>query len=223
MDRTRLRIRGRVKRAVWLVVAMASIVAATVAAESGGSATAQVVDRTFVCRLLSSGGGVRSLDVLTNPAFADGSRNFRAPAFIGVGSGPVYPGRVTDRSNRVFVRARPFRVPGRVVPSGVYASTRRCDATNTAVPLSRRGLVRTPVEFEQYVDCSVRGPVLVRVRAVLQSPASWARAQRWYEGAQANVVEAALAVRTQRGGRPVVLMRLGRAGNTQLWSARTCR
>ena len=106
---------------------------------------------------------MRSLDVLANPPFVNGSRNFSAPAFIGVGSGPVWPGRVTDRSNRVFVRARPFRVPGRTVTPGVYASTRRCSATSASVPLSAGRLPGTPVKFEQFVDCTVRGRVLVRV------------------------------------------------------------
>jgi hypothetical protein len=205
------------------LAAIAAVAAAAVPADRGATAPSRVIDRTFICTLLSSGGGVRSLDVLANPPFVDGSRNFSAPAYIGVGSGPVWPGRVTDRSNRVFVRARPFRIPGRTVPAGVYASTRRCDETNASVPLPAGRLPGTPVRFEQYVDCSVRGPVLVRVRAVLQSSASWRRVQRWYAGVQANVVEATLAVRSARGRRTVVLMQLERSGKALLWKARSCR
>jgi hypothetical protein len=65
--------------------------------------------------------------------------------------------------------------------------------------------------------------VLVRVRAVLQSSASWRRVQRWYAGVQANVVEATLAVRSARGRRTVVLMQLERSGKALLWKARSCR
>lgn len=212
-----------IKRTLCLGVATAALIAAAVPANGGRRATPQILDRTFVCTLLSSGGGMRSLDVLANPPFVDGSRNFSAPAFIGVGSGPVWPGRVTDRSNRVFVRARPFRVPGRTIAPGVYANTRRCSATTASVPLSAAGLSPAPVQFERYVDCTVRGPVLVRVRAQLQSPTSWRRAQRWYAGAEANVVEAALVVRSQRGRRTIVLMQLDRTGKTLLWTARSCR
>jgi hypothetical protein len=214
-----------VKRTLCLTVATAALVTAAVTAQDGRGATSRTIDRTFVCTLLSSGGGVGGLDVLANPPLVDESRNFSAPAFIGVGSGPVTPGRVTDRSNRVFVRARPFRIPGRTVAPGVYASTRRCAATDAVVPLSPRGLRlrRGSVELGQYVDCALRGPVLVRVRAVLQSSSPWRRAQRWYAGTQANVVEAALAVTSARTRRPIVLMQLGRTGNTLLWSARNCR
>jgi hypothetical protein len=211
------------KRTLGLAVAMAALAFAAVPADRGATAPSRVIDRTFVCTLLSSGGGARSLDVLANPPFVDGSRNFSAPAFIGVGSGPVWPGRVTDRSNRVFVRARPFQIPGRTVAPGVYASTRRCSATSASVPLSPGRLPGTPVKFEQFVDCTVRGRVLVRVRAVLQSAASWRRVQRWYAGAQANVVEAALVVRSERGRRTVVLMQLDRTGKTLLWRSRSCR
>jgi hypothetical protein len=211
------------KRTLLISVAIAALGFAAVSADRAATAASRVIDRTFVCTLLSSGGGVRSLDVLANPPFVDGSRNFRAPAYIGVGSGPVWPGRVTDRSNRVFVRARPFRIPGRTVPPGVYVSTRRCSDTTASVPLPEGRLPGTPARFEQYVDCSVRGRVLVRVRALLQSAASWGRVQRWYAGAQANVVEATLAVRTERGRRTVVLMQLEPSGRALLWKARSCR
>jgi hypothetical protein len=57
----------------------------------------------------------------------------------------------------------------------------------------------------------------------LQSSASWRRVQRWYAGAQSNVVEATLVVRSERSRRTVVLMQLDRTGKTLLWRARSCR
>jgi hypothetical protein len=60
------------------------------------------------------------------------------------------------------------------------------------------------------------------VRAVLQSSAAWRRVQGGYAGARAGVVEAALAVRTQRGRRPVAFIQLGRTGKTKLWTVGSC-
>jgi hypothetical protein len=60
------------------------------------------------------------------------------------------------------------------------------------------------------------------VRVVLQSSAAWRRVQGGYAGAREGVVEAALAVRTQRGRHPVAFIQLGRTGKTKLWTVGSC-
>lgn len=192
--------------------------------EDGGGAASRIVDRTLACTLQAPLGGARDLDVVASPPIVDDFRNFRVPAFIGVGSGRILAGPVTDLANRVFVRAEPnrLRVPGRSLPPGGYAGMRSCTATRATVPLSSRGLPGPPVEFGNEVECQLRGRILVRVRAVLRSSATCRRVQDGYAGARSNVVEAALAVRTQRGRRPIAFIRLGRSGKTKLWTSASC-
>jgi hypothetical protein len=199
-------------------------VVAAMPAGRGGGARSRVLDRTLVCTLLAPLGDTRDLDVMASPPHNDEFRNFSAPAQIGVGSGRVLAGSVADRSNRVFVRARLDQMEGvgRSVPPGVYASTRSCSTTRASVPLSSRGLPGPPVEFGTGVECQIRGRVLVRVRALLQSASGWRPVQGGYAGARASVVEAALAVRTQRGRRPVAFIQLGRTGKTKLWTVGSC-
>ena len=212
-----------VRRILWLTATTVAAVAA-MPAERGGGAPSRVVDRTLVCTLVAPLGGARDLDVSASPPIVDEFHNYTVPAQIGVGSGLVLAGSVANSSNRVFVRARLDQLEGvgRSVPPGVYASTRSCSATRAAVPLSSRGLPGPPVEFGKGVECEIRGRVLVRVRAVLQSSAAWRRVQGGYAGAREGVVEAALAVRTQRGRHPVAFIQLGRTGKTKLWTVGSC-
>lgn len=211
------------RRLVWLAAATVTAVAA-MAAERGDGAPSRIVDRTLLCTLVAPLGGARELDVAASPTYNDNFRNFTVPAEIGVGSGRVLAGSVADRSNRVFVRARLDQLEGvgRSLPPGVYASTRSCSRTNASVPLSARGLPGPPVEFEKNLECKLGGRVLVRVRAVLHSSAAWRRLQGGYAGARASVVEAAVAVRTQRGRRPVAFIELDRTGKTKLWTVGSC-
>jgi hypothetical protein len=184
--------------------------------------TALTVDRTFVCTLEAPLGSSRDLDLVAGPAYVDRFRNFRAPAFIGSSSGRVLAGPVSDQANLVFVRARPYYLPGRTVAPGVYANTQKCAERNVPVPLSPRGLPEPPVEFEQDAECALRGRVLVRVRASLQTSAAWRPFQEGYAGVQANVREAKLAVRSERTRRPIALIELGPAGKTRFWAVSGC-
>jgi len=190
--------------------------------QAGARATSRVIDRTLVCTLAAPLGDVRELDVLAMPPLEDRVRNFHVPAFIGVSSARVIATSVSDRSNRVFVRARSFSVPPRTLPAGVFANTRSCSATRSSVPLSSRGLPRPPLEYQQDAECGVRGRVVVRVRAVLHTPVGWRPVGEGYAGARANVVEAALAVRSARTGKPLAFMQLRPTGKTRSWVSRGC-
>jgi hypothetical protein len=182
----------------------------------------RVVDRTLACTLVAPLGDVRELDVLAMPPLEDRFRNFHVPAFLGVSSARVIATSVSDRSNRVFVRARPFSVPPRTLPAGVFANTRSCSATRSSVPLSPRGLPGPPLEYQQDAECGIRGRVLVRVRAVLQTAAGWRPVGDGYAGARATVVEAALAVRSARTRKPLAFMQLRPSGKTRFWASPGC-
>jgi hypothetical protein len=218
-----------VRRARWLgPVALAAI--AAMPSQSAMGAPLRVVDRTFRCTPLPLVSGLRDLDVATAPrgaTFTRGAVRATSTGYVGTGSGVEDFG-----SDLVSVRARtqtryqqrplPPGVSDVPFPPGVYASTRRCVTVRASVPLSPRGIAGPPVAYATEDECAVRGRVLVRVRAVPQSPAPWRRQDRQFVGARRNVVEAAIAVRNARTRRPIAFMELGRSGTTKLWSSRAC-
>jgi hypothetical protein len=105
---------------------------------------------------------------------------------------------------------------------GAYADVRRCRQARVVVPLSARRLPGPPVRFDTDTDCEVRGRVLVRLRAVLEAPTAWRRAAPPYFGARRNVVEAKIAVRSERTRRPITFVTLDAAGDTRLWVSAAC-
>jgi hypothetical protein len=183
--------------------------------------TALVIDRTFACTLVAPLGTTRDLELVARPRYVDNFRNFTTPAFIGSSSGRVVAGQVSDWANLVFVRARPYSVPGRVLPPGVYANLQSCSRSRTAVALTPRGLPG-PIEFEQDAECALRGRVLVHVRAHLQTSAGWRPFQDGYAGAQANVRDAKLAVRNARTRKPLAYIELTAAAKTRFWASGAC-
>jgi hypothetical protein len=182
----------------------------------------RIIDRTFSCTLVAPLGTTRDLDLIAGPIYVDRFRNFRIPAFIGASSGRVLAGPVSDQANLVFVRARPNNVPGRTLAPGVYANTQSCATRPTPVALSPRGLPGPPVRFQQNAECALRERVLVRVRATLQTSAAWRGLQDGYAGAQANVREAKLVVRSERTRKPLAFLALGSAGKTRFQASSGC-
>ena len=196
---------------------VATVFLALVAAASAGT-SAQVIDRTLVCTPFATSGGLRDLDINSSPPYRDTTT--RVPAEIFLRSGPYSPGE-----QLVAIRARahqpfgdnPFR-------AGVYAHTARCSVTSARVSLSAGGLPGPPVVWQKEVDCSVRGRVLVRVRAEFESPTAWRPAGAPYAGAVGNVAEAKLAVRSEKTGKPIAFATLSDGGTkTKLWTAAGCR
>ena len=195
---------------------VAAVFLALVAAASAGT-SAQVIDRTLVCTPFATSGGLRDLDVNSAPPYRDATT--RVPAEIFLRSGPYSPSE-----QLVAIRARaqtrfgdnPFR-------AGVYAHTARCSVTSATIPLSARGLPGPPVVWQKEVDCSVRGRVLVRVRARFESPTAWRPAGTPYAGAVGNVADAELAVRSEKTGKPIAFATLSGGTKTKLWSAAACR
>jgi hypothetical protein len=192
---------------------------------AGTRAGSRIIDRTFRCTPVRAWGGLRMLEVDAVPLGAtenDYQRRAyqdRSPGFIGVRTGPWNLGSelVAVRA-RLWVRFAPIHSP-----PGVYAHFRHCAAVRRSVSLSPRGLPGPPIDWSERASCLVRGRALVRIRAVLHSPASWRRANRSYDGARRNVVEAALAIRSERARSPIAFAELGPAGKTRLWiSSSSC-
>jgi hypothetical protein len=197
---------------------------AAAAAAPGEGAPSRVVDRTFRCTVAPLYGGVREIDVSAKPkgSLGNGGRSDDvSPGYVSVGSGPG--SRAFD--DLVFARTRPEErgvAPGDPFPPGVYADLGRCGPARISLPLSAKGLPGPPVRFDTNADCEIRGRVLVRVRAVLETPALWGRAERPYFGVRRNVVEARIAIRSERTRRPIALLALDRAGETRLWVSSEC-
>jgi hypothetical protein len=187
-------------------------------AAAGVQATAEAqrsraVDRTFVCapRVFA---GVRDLDLSAAPPqeLAPSVGGGSTSAYLGVGSGSWH-------QRLVYVAARSGRLENE--RAGVYADARRCRAARARIPLSTKGLAGPPTRWRTDENCAVRGSVVVRVRATLQSPGAWQRSGT-YAGVRRNVVGATIAVRDQKTGAPVALLRLDAKGNIALWSSARC-
>jgi hypothetical protein len=200
---------------------LAALLVSASTAETGAAAS-RVVDRTFRCTPAVLYAGVRQLDVTTSPRGslgAGGRSDDVSPGYISVGSGAargVFDDLVFARS-RTEVRhaAIPF-------PPGVYVDARRCVRVRVVLPLSSKGLPGPPVRFSTEADCELRGRVLLRVRAQLEAPAAWQPATPPWAGARRDVVEATIAVRSERTRRPLALLALDRGGETRLWTASHC-
>jgi hypothetical protein len=184
-----------------------------------GQAT-RIVDRTFRCTPFALGDGLRGLELVARPL---GSKEFQnpnsSPGFLGVSSGGF-----SATSDLVSVRAdawQRFRNRPRV-PEGVYVHAARCSASRASVRLSPAGLPGPPVQWSEDRECPLSGRILVRVRAVLQSPATWQRIDRTYAGARQTVIEAAVAVRSESARKAIGFAELGRAGKTRLWVSSGC-
>jgi len=183
-----------------------------------GRVEAQTIDRTFRCVPLALG-GLRSVTLHVVPR---GTREqylqAPSPGFAGVSAETWGPD-----SELVSIRARGWqRFRTTHSAPGVYASTRRCASSPRSVALSARGLPGPPVRWEERTTCLTGGRVLMRVRAVLRSNAPWRQADDSYIGARSSVVEAALAVRSERTGKPIAYVKLGRSGKTTSWYSSDC-
>jgi hypothetical protein len=204
------------------LVLLAACVATGLAAVPAESAPQRVVDRTFRCTLAPLYPGVRELEIATSPRGSQGSGGASSDVstgYVSVGSGPG----ASSFDDLVFVRSRlEERVAGPAWQPGVYVDVRRCVRTRATVPLSVKGLPGPPVRFDTQADCELRGRILVRFRALLEAATPWGRAAQPYFGVRRNVVQATLAVRSERTRRPVARLDLDAAGKTRLWVSSSC-
>lgn len=201
------------------VLSIAVIAGLAVAAGIQAQQSARVVDRTFLCSPRHG-----EIDVVASPS---GSPEVQGASFTSSGYVRVTSGPAGDPLADLVAVARPGLRNGTTrFPAAAYASTRRCVASRASVPLRPRGVPGPPLPFRGDAECFVKGAVVVRVRAVLTTPAPWGRlrgsAGATYGGAAGQVVEAQLAVRDARAGRPLAYATLDRSGRTRLWSSFHC-
>jgi hypothetical protein len=188
-------------------------------AESVSLVQSRMVDRTFACNPLYG-----EADLVVSPR---GSQEVQGARFVSAGYARLSSGSGIDPRSDLAAFARPgLRTAGARFPAAVYVNVRRCREVRRPIALSRRGLPSPPTAFRTEAECFVDGRVVVRVRAVLARPAPWRRLRGQYRGIYAGVagrvIEAELAVRAQRGGRPLAFVRMSASGKTRLWSSYDC-
>jgi hypothetical protein len=196
--------------------ALVGLLALALAAFAQARTSTTVLDQTLICATEQG-----DVDVMASPrgdlAFA--TARTESSGYLGVGSG-----QVNQLNGLVVVRARAEKstVGSAHAPQGVYGRAGKCFLSRKTVPLKATGLPGPPVQWAKSYDCTVRGRLIVRVRAVLASGASWRRIDKFYFGARANVVSAELAIRSERTGKPLGFGTLSSAGKTRLWIAGSC-
>ncbi|MBD0338032.1 MAG: hypothetical protein ICV67_01920 [Thermoleophilia bacterium] len=193
---------------------MLAVVASVILA--AGAQTA-ALDRTFVCSP-----ELRDLDVLASPR---GDRAFATARFVSSGYLGLNTGSIGGRANLVYARARLERSDlANVTPMvpGVYAGAGRCFLSRKTVALTSRGLAGPPVVWAKDYTCTVRGRLVVRIRATVAEAGSWRRIDNRFFGVRTNVLQAILAVRSERTGEQVAYGTMDSAGRTKLWVAPGC-
>jgi hypothetical protein len=181
------------------------------------AATSQAtLDRTLVCSTEHS-----DLDVMASPR---GDYAFATARTVSSGFLGLTTGSSGARANLVHVRARREKsdAGAAAVPEGVYAGAGRCFLSRKTVALTSRGLAGPPVVWRKDYTCTVRGRLVVRVRAQVASAATWRRTDAAFFGVRTNVSTAQLAVRSERTGKPIAFGTMDAAGRTKLWVARGC-
>lgn len=181
------------------------------------TAQASVLDRTLVC---STEHG--DVDVIASPR---GDRAYATARTTSSGYLGLNSGFIGGRANLVFVRARLEKSDIANVaaqPQGVYAGAGRCFLSGKSVPLSSKGLAGPPVVWAKDYTCTVRGRLVVRVRAEIPSSSGWRRIDSDFFGVRTNVTKASLAVRSERTGKQLAFGTMDAAGKTKLWVAPGC-
>jgi hypothetical protein len=196
------------------------------------AAESRVIDRTFACATEPDGGirkvearghsGIRERSAWKQLPFAvaatGGGMNFRPTA--GLFENPLAWITAANPSPTTTVDREWMTVPAR--PAGSVGVKGTCRTTRARVPLSAGGLSGgDPGPFGEEIDCRpAPRRVLVRVRAVLQSP-STLRLRRSYLRTDVPARRAELAVRTE-AGKPLVYAQVLESGRARLFTGAGC-
>jgi hypothetical protein len=196
--------------------ALIAVVALALAGYAQAGPATKVIDKTLICTTQYD-----DVDLLASPRgdFAFASSRMISSGFLAVGSGTT---RNVDALVSVRARDEKSEVGSARGTRGVYARAGKCFLSRKSMPLSSAGLPGPPVAWATSDSCTLRGRIIVRVRAVLATAASWRRTDPTHFGARANVVSAELAVRSERTGKPLGFATLSSAGKTKHWVAGSC-
>jgi hypothetical protein len=197
-----------------LVASAPSMRRAQVSPRIEAGASARIVDRTFSCRVVP----FATLNVWASSPYANTADPELFKGYLAVVSG------ASATRPLLYVRQRSRPAGGYPSQAGVYARTgaRGCVASRRPVPLTTSGLPGPPVQWAKVAKCTVRGRVVVRVRATISTAGLWQRVNPTYLGARGNIAEATIAVRSEATGRPLALVKVDRQSRTRLWTSSAC-
>ena len=197
----------------------------------------RVVDTTLVCSTTFVG-GARDIEVKGHRGTGRAGSTWGRPAVVAVTTGPSANGgpqnpTILDNSLTWVTAGRPSATSTLVeehILSSLYPTRtwgtlaingRLCGPTKRRVTLGVRGLeLHALGPFEDSFTCATPRRVVLRVRAVLTSPAVL-RSYRAFARATIPVREAQLAVQTESGKR-LAYAEVLESGKARLFTARSC-
>jgi hypothetical protein len=213
------------------------VVGLTTASSVGSPAVAQapasqVIDRTYACATRPSG-GIFEIAARARSGFgAIGSAGWDHPALAGIETGTDTggPGTGLDNDLAWVTAGRPSHNATVIEQSyGNYTAvtwgtlavnTRFCKPVSTRIPLTSAGLAGGSAgPLGEAFDCTVPRRVLLRVRAVTESPGL--KRYRQFIRMLEPLAQATIAVRAQ-SGRPLIYAEVRETGKARLFTARGC-
>jgi hypothetical protein len=221
-----------------LTLVVVGLFAATVAA-SAETGASRIVDRTLLCAT-SLSGGVYEIEASSYAGTREGRSKWARLPFAVATTGDEASATEVLKNSLVWISAgRPHAetqlgdyrdVGGAPVPTAFYgtlAVSRRCRTISTRIQLTSVGLTGGRVgQLGESFACGVPRRVLVRVRAVFESPTTLkgidiTTGSDPYLLTSTPVREARLAVRTQ-SGKPLVYATVAASGRSTLHTGKGC-
>ncbi|HLG09579.1 MAG TPA: hypothetical protein VI409_13000 [Gaiellaceae bacterium] len=200
---------------------------------AAAKASAPVIDRTVVCTM-SFIGGAHEIEVRAQKGFRSGGSSWDRPPLAALTTGSagsaakaldnmlgwVTAGRPSPTATVIPVRFPDVTYP--IATWGTLAMSRtQCRPAATRFPLTAKGLTGGPAgALGETFDCGAPRRVLVRMRAVLESPASL-REHRQFLDTKTPIREGYVVVGTQTG-KPLVYAEVFASGKANLFVARGC-
>jgi hypothetical protein len=170
-------------------------------ATSGPDSGARVIDRTLLCSIAMRG-GIRKLEIRALAATATESPNFNA---------------TTNWSPDASLVSASSEV--------LSLNPTRCTQASARVPLTTETLEGGSAGLsEREFECETPSRVLVRVRAVFRSPATFETTRHFgypVLSASGEMTEASMAIRTQ-AGKPLAFASVHESGSARVFGGRGC-
>jgi hypothetical protein len=209
--RRRVPLVGGVALATVLAVSLGALGAERIVESRTAVPASRVVDRTLLCTA-DVRAGLRMVSVMVTPPL----RTARIPSSVYLVNGTRHLG---DTLVRLFAGSAPG-TRGGTTGQASYLRT-SCRPVNVRVPLATSGLVGGRITHQETQKCEVPRQIVVRVRARVLQPTRWNPISPERMAARGRIQQAAIAVRTLAGNRPLALVAFTET-SAQLHVARTC-
>lgn len=215
--------------ALALTAALAAAAASTATQRAGAEpAASRIVDRTLLCATRQNG-GIHEIEAESFSGVRQNRKWVRLPfAVISTGE-TASNAMVLENSLAWITSGRPdkdsqlgdYFFPVHALDFGTLAVNRRICRATKRIPVGSAGLRGGAAgQLGDSYDCQVPKRVVVRVRAVLESPGTL-RPHGAFLLTSAAVTEAKVVVRTQ-SGRPLAYVSTAQAGRSTIYTGKGC-